>query len=191
MLQLLVANAHLPAATGAGPAVHVYARFRGTAGDKGTRGHCGGCPCAVGWHRPPSCHRHRMGWRWATSWDGVLSDVLMGWDGGGCMWEWHTGTVPPTPVSPIRHAASCPSRGPQEHPGGVGRAQPHMERGELAQRWPTAAWGHMDTPTSSVTHPADTGVASGRTSPAPHGQPGPAPAALGSAGTTQVSVTHG
>ncbi|XP_040545321.1 fer-1-like protein 5 isoform X2 [Gallus gallus] len=29
MLQLLVANAHLPAATGAGPAVHVYARFRG------------------------------------------------------------------------------------------------------------------------------------------------------------------
>ncbi|POI20310.1 hypothetical protein CIB84_015943 [Bambusicola thoracicus] len=37
----------------------------------------------------------------------------------------------------------------------------------------------------------DAGVAPGCTSPAPHGQPDPAPAALGSARTAQVSVTHG
>jgi len=87
MLRLLVANAHLPAATGAGPAVHVYARFRGTAGDTGDKG-------TLRWLSL------RCGLASATlvssSPDGVALGDLMGWGAVGCPhgmgWWWlHVG----------------------------------------------------------------------------------------------------
>lgn len=47
------------------------------------------------------------------------------------------------------HRPSCPPpRCPQEHPGGAGRAQPHLERGDVARGQPAEAWGHS-------CHPAD------------------------------------
>lgn len=93
MLRLLVASAHLPAATGAGPGVHVYARFRGTAGDKGTL-------------RWLSLHFWVAAATFVSlSWDGVALSHLVGWDAVGCprgmvTCATHISVPNPTPVPP-------------------------------------------------------------------------------------------
>ncbi|KAK4808335.1 hypothetical protein QYF61_024214 [Mycteria americana] len=112
MLRLLVASAHIPGATGSGPGVHVSARFRGTAGYKG--GHCGGHPRGTGGCQP--C----LGTVTAVPARGDSDSLPLA---PRCP---HPDVPPPSRPLPRR---------PQEHPGGAGGAQPHLERGETLA-WP-------------------------------------------------------
>lgn len=68
MLRLLVASAHIPAATGAGPGVHVSARFRGTGGQGDT---------AVAVPRRWVGHPRGTGWHLSLSRGGMASTILM------------------------------------------------------------------------------------------------------------------
>lgn len=70
MLQLLVASAHIPAAAGAGPGVHVSARFRGTGGQ-------GDITVAVPMRWVGVGHPRGMGWHRSSSQDGMASSILV------------------------------------------------------------------------------------------------------------------
>lgn len=70
MLRLLVASAHIPAATGAGPGVHVSARFRGTGGQGDTM-------VAVPMRWVGVGHPRGTGWHLSLSRDGMASSILM------------------------------------------------------------------------------------------------------------------
>lgn len=100
-----------------------------------------------------------------------------------------------TSTSPTQAAATVPP----VPPPGVPRST-RVVPAERNPTWNEVTWHgdsqqwHGDTRATlltAVTCPADTGVAAGCPSPAPLGQPGPAPPALGPASTPGVSGTHG